>query len=138
MINTGLLCAAVVAGIWKGGGWAEATTSAIAKNASTIERMERDQVGKWIAHEQYHRERIVETKDVQKEAATMTASLRADVISISRKVDTLEYRQSQTEQSVGSITASMKDIQGLVSGQSGDIKLLLQLVQRQENERLRK
>ncbi|MGI2031936.1 hypothetical protein ACRQ1B_06040 [Rhizobium panacihumi] len=135
MINTGLLIAAAVTGIWQGGGWAEATTSAIAKNASGLERLERDQGNKWLAHEQYHKDRISDTKDVQKQTAAAQAAQQADIITLTRKLEVVEYRQSQTEQNVGGLVVTMKDVQGLLANQGGDIKLLLQLAQRQENER---
>jgi len=55
-----------------------------------------------------------------------------------RKVDNLAYRVASTEQSSTSTAAAIKDLQTLVSQQSGDLKVIKEILQRVEGGQLRR
>ncbi|WP_104664914.1 hypothetical protein [Ensifer adhaerens] len=55
-------------------------------------------------------------------------SLEAEV----RKIDNLAYRVASTEQSSTSTAVAIKDLQTLVSQQSGDLKVIKEILQRVE------
>lgn len=54
-----------------------------------------------------------------------------------RKIDNLAYRVASTEQSSTSTAAAIKDLQTLVSQQSGDLKVIKEILQRVEGGQLR-
>lgn len=132
LINTGLLIAAVVGGIWRGGGWAEATSNAIAKNATAIERIERDQANKWLAHEQYHKDRLGETKEAQGKIDARLTAVEGGIAKLERKQDSFEYRLTQAEQSSAATASALKDIQAVVSKQSVDLGVAIEILKRLE------
>lgn len=132
LINTGLLIAAVVGGIWQGGGWAEATTNAIEKNASEIARVERDQANKWLAHEQYHKDRLGEAKEAQGKVDARLSAVEGGIAKVERKQDALDYRLTQAEQSGAATAAALKDIQQVVSKQSVDLGVAIEILKRLE------
>jgi uncharacterized protein (UPF0335 family) len=49
-----------------------------------------------------------------------------------RKLDNLSYRVTVAEQSATSISAAIKDLQNTASGQSGDLKVMREILQRIE------
>lgn len=55
-----------------------------------------------------------------------------------RKIDNLAYRVASTEQSSTSTAAAIKDLQALVSQQSGDLKVIKEILQRVEGGQLRR
>lgn len=55
-----------------------------------------------------------------------------------RKIDNLAYRVASTEQSSTSTAAAIKDLQTLVSQQSGDLKVIKEILQRVEGGQLRR
>lgn len=55
-----------------------------------------------------------------------------------RKIDNLTYRLATTEQSSNSTAAAIKDLQGLLSQQAGDLKVIKEILQRVEGGQLRR
>ncbi|MDX1004587.1 hypothetical protein FB009_12299 [Sinorhizobium medicae] len=55
-----------------------------------------------------------------------------------RKIDNLAYRLASTEQSTTSTASVIKDLQGLLSQQAGDLKVIKEILQRVEGGQLRR
>lgn len=55
-----------------------------------------------------------------------------------RKIDNLAYRVASTEQSTTSTASVIKDLQGLLSQQAGDLKVIKEILQRVEGGQLRR
>jgi len=55
-----------------------------------------------------------------------------------RKIDNLAYRVASTEQSTTSTASAIKDLQGLLSQQAGDLKVIKEILQRVEGGQLRR
>ncbi len=55
-----------------------------------------------------------------------------------RKIDNLAYRVASTEQSSTSTAAAIKEVQGLISQQAGDLKVIKEILQRVEGGQLRR
>ena len=88
-----------------------------------------DELERWRqGHEQYHKERLAEVKATEARSEVRFRGLESAV----RKIDNLEYRVTVTEQSTASIAATLKEVQTLLSDQSGDIKVVREILQRIE------
>lgn len=55
-----------------------------------------------------------------------------------RKIDNLAFRVASTEQSTTSTASAIKDLQGLLSQQAGDLKVIKEILQRVEGGQLRR
>lgn len=81
-----------------------------------------------IGHEQYHKERLAEVKGIEGRTEERFRAIEGEV----RKIDGLSYRIAAAEQSTATTAAAIKDLQALVSAQSGDIKVIREILQRIE------
>lgn len=79
-------------------------------------------------HDQYRKERLAEVKANEGRTEERFRSLEGEV----RKIDNLAYRIAAAEQTTASTAAAIKDLQALVSAQSGDIKVIREILQRIE------
>jgi len=87
----------------------------------------------WRAnHEQLHKERLVEVKSIEARNDERFKGIEADVRRLSAKSENLDYRLTSSEQAVGSVVQTIKDIQQAVSAQSGDLREIKVIVQRME------
>ncbi len=94
-----------------------------------------EELQNWKAgHELLHKERLVEVKAIETRNEERFRSLESEV----RKIDNLSYRLTVTEQSSTSTAAAIKDLQSLVSQQSGDLKVIKEILQRVEGGQLRR
>lgn len=84
------------------------------------------------SHEQLHKERLVEVKTIEARADERFKSLESDVRRLSAKSENLDYRLTSSEQAVGSLVQTTKEIQQAVSAQSGDLREIKVIVQRME------
>lgn len=88
---------------------------------------------KWRAsHEEYHKERLAETRAI---AASVNERLRSEEVrgnEVERKIDNLTYRVTVAEQSAVSVTSSIKDLQAGQNKQSSDIQVMKEILQRME------
>lgn len=100
-------------GIWV---WANTTRD--------IEDLQRWRLG----HEAYHKERLAEVKAMEGRTEERFRTIEAEV----RKIDGLAYRIGAAEQSMATTAAAIRDLQDLVSAQSGDIKVIREILQRIE------
>jgi hypothetical protein len=132
MINTGMILAAALGFVWKGGRDAEALENSISKNASSIERIERDQGNKWLSHEQYHKDRLGETKELQGKIEARLNAVENNTAKVERKQDNFDFRLTQAEQSGAATASAMKDIQTVVSKQSVDLGVAIEILKRLE------
>lgn len=88
-----------------------------------------EELQRWKAgHDQYHKERLAEVKAIEGRTEERFRSIESEV----RKIDGLAFRVAATEQSAASTAAAIKDLQALVSAQSGDIKVIREILQRLE------
>ena len=86
-----------------------------------------EELQRWRAdHEQYNKERLAEVKAREGRTEERFRSIESEV----RKIDNLSYRIAAAEQSAASTAAAIKDLQALVSAQSGDIKVIREILQR--------
>ena len=86
-----------------------------------------EELQRWRAeHEQYNTERLAEVKAREGRTEERFRSIESEV----RKIDNLSYRIAAAEQSAASTAAAIKDLQALVSAQSGDIKVIREILQR--------
>lgn len=87
----------------------------------------------WRAnHEQLHKDRLVEVKSIEARNDERFKGIEADVRRLSAKSENLDYRLTSSEQAVGSVVQTIKDIQQAVSAQSGDLREIKVIVQRME------
>lgn len=94
-----------------------------------------EELQNWKAgHELLHKERLVEVKAIEARNEERFRLLESEV----RKIDNLSYRLTITEQSSTSTAAAIKDLQSLVSQQSGDLKVIKEILQRVEGGQLRR
>lgn len=94
-----------------------------------------EELQNWKAgHELLHKERLVEVKAIEARNEERFRLLESEV----RKIDNLSYRLTVTEQSSTSTAAAIKDLQSLVSQQSGDLKVIKEILQRVEGGQLRR
>ena len=88
-----------------------------------------EELQRWRAgHEQYHKERLAEVKITEGRNEERFRAIEGEV----RKIDNLTYRIAAAEQTTATTAASIKDLQTLVSAQSGDIKVIREILQRLE------
>lgn len=95
-----------------------------ANTTRDVEELQRWRMG----HEQYHKERLAEVKSIEGRTEERFRSIEGEV----RKIDNLTYRIAAAEQTTATTAASIKDLQTLVSAQSGDIKVIREILQRIE------
>lgn len=95
-----------------------------ANTTRDIEELQRWRSG----HEQYHKERLAEVKAIEGRTEERFRSIEGEV----RKIDNLAYRIAAAEQTTANTAAAIKDLQALVSAQSGDIKVIREILQRIE------
>ncbi|WLR98737.1 hypothetical protein [Shinella sumterensis] len=95
-----------------------------ANTTRDVEELQRWRMG----HEQYHKERLAEVKSVEGRTEERFRSIESEV----RKIDNLTYRIAAAEQTTATTSAAIKDLQSLVSAQSGDIKVIREILQRLE------
>jgi hypothetical protein len=88
---------------------------------------------KWrLSHEEYHKERLAETRAI---AASVNERLRSEEVrgnEVERKIDNLTYRVTVAEQSAVSVTSSIKDLQTGLNRQAGDLLVVKEILLRME------
>lgn len=88
-----------------------------------------EELQRWRAgHDQYHKERLAEVKSIEGRTEERFRTIEGEV----RKIDNLAFRVAAAEQSVASTATAIRDLQALVSAQSGDIKVIREILQRLE------
>ena len=87
----------------------------------------------WITqHEVMHKERLAEVKMIE---AAYNERIRAGEVrdnDFDRKLDSISYRLTVTEQSAVSITSSLKELQQVFNKQAGDLQVVREILQRME------
>lgn len=83
-------------------------------------------------HEQYHKERLAEVKAGEGKTDERFRNLEADTRKAASQIENLAYRVTVTEQSTTSTASAIRELQNLVSQQAGDIKVVREILQRQE------
>lgn len=78
--------------------------------------------------EQSQKDRLAELRERDGRADERFRVLEGEV----RKIDNLTYRVTITEQSTATITTAIKDLQSLLNQQSGDLKVVREILQRIE------
>lgn len=86
-------------------------------------------------HEQLHKDRLVEVKSIEARADERFKNLESDVRRISGKTDNLDYRMTSSEQAMGGIVQTVKDVQQSLSQQSGDLREIKVILERMEKGR---
>ncbi len=105
-------------GMIGGGGWIWANTT------RDIEELQ-----SWrVSVEQAQKDRLAESRERDGRTDERFRGLEAEV----RKIDNLTYRVTITEQSTATITTAIKDLQTLLNQQSGDLKVVREILQRIE------
>ncbi len=66
------------------------------------------------------------------EAVADIKNLKDDVRKVDTKVEGLQYRTTSTEQQVANMNAALKEIQAAVNQQTGDVRLVREILQRLE------
>ncbi|WP_411507877.1 hypothetical protein [Brucella anthropi] len=66
------------------------------------------------------------------EAVADIKNLKEDVRKVDTKVEGLQYRTTSTEQQVANMNAALKEIQAAVNQQTGDVRLVREILQRLE------
>ncbi|MGD9478783.1 hypothetical protein [Shinella sp. G-2] len=88
-----------------------------------------EELQRWrLGPDQYHKERLAAVKAIEGRTEEWFWSLEGEV----RKIDNLAYRIAAAEQMMASTAAAIKGLQALVSAQSGDIKVIREILQRIE------
>lgn len=101
-----------------GGGWIWANTT------RDIEELQ-----EWrTSHDQYHKERMVEVSALNARNEERFRGIEGEI----RKIDNLTYRVAQTEQSTSTTATAIKELQSVLSQQSGDLKVVREILQRIE------
>ena len=83
------------------------------------------------AHEQLHKDRLVDVKAVEAKNEERFRYLEGEV----RKMDQITYRLTVSEQSTANVAEAVKQLQDIVNRQAGDIRLALEILQRLEQRR---
>jgi len=78
--------------------------------------------------EQSQKDRLAEFRERDGRTEERFRGLESEV----RKIDNLTYRVTVTEQSTATITTAIKDLQSLLNQQSGDLKVVREILQRIE------
>ncbi|WP_369986377.1 hypothetical protein [Sinorhizobium fredii] len=105
-------------GMIGGGGWIWANTTRDIEELQT-----------WrTSVEQTQKDRLAESRERDGRTDERFRGLEAEV----RKIDNLTYRVTITEQSTATITTAIKDLQTLLNQQSGDLKVVREILQRIE------
>ncbi|PDT82950.1 hypothetical protein [Sinorhizobium sp. BJ1] len=105
-------------GMIGGGGWIWANTTRDIEELQT-----------WrTSVEQTQKDRLAESRERDGRTDERFRGLEAEV----RKIDNLTYRVTITEQSTATITSAIKDLQTLLNQQSGDLKVVREILQRIE------
>ncbi|ASQ03680.1 hypothetical protein CN172_21040 [Sinorhizobium meliloti] len=78
--------------------------------------------------EQSQKDRLAEFRERDGRTEERFRGLENEV----RKIDNLTYRVTVTEQSTATITTAIKDLQSLLNAQSGDLKVVREILQRIE------
>ncbi|RVL05157.1 hypothetical protein CN151_10550 [Sinorhizobium meliloti] len=81
------------------------------------------------ALEQSQKDRLAEFRERDGRAEERFRGLENEV----RKIDNLTYRVTITEQSTATITTAIKDLQSVINQQSGDLKVVREILQRLED-----
>ncbi|MDK1377082.1 MULTISPECIES: hypothetical protein [unclassified Sinorhizobium] len=106
-------------GMIGGGGWIWANTT-----------RDIDELQSWrTSVEQSQKDRLAESRERDGRTDERFRGLEAEV----RKIDNLTYRVTVQEQSNATITTAIKDLQTLMSQQSGDLKVMKEILQRLED-----
>lgn len=75
---------------------------------------------------------ITDLQTWRTEAVADIKNLKDDVRKVDTKVEGLQYRATSTEQQVANMNAALKEIQAAVNQQTGDVRLVREILQRIE------
>ncbi|SCX02650.1 hypothetical protein [Agrobacterium rosae] len=137
MINTVLIVAAALGAIWQGGSYVERVENEIKANATDILRVERDQVTRWISHDDLHKNRLAEVKSVEARSDERFKGLEPDVLKLSGLAGNLNYRLTSNEQATSGIAQTVREIQQSLSQQSGDLREIKVILEQMEKGKIR-
>lgn len=85
-----------------------------------------------VAHEQLHKERLVEVKTIEQAVNMRLSALEQKSSESERKADNLTYRVTVTEQTTVNISTAIKELQAEFNRQSSDIQVMKEILQRLE------
>jgi len=83
-------------------------------------------------HEQYHKDRLAETKGIEARNDERLKSIEGDVRKLTGVTDNLSYRITTNEQTTSSTTQTVKEIQASLAQQAGDLRVIKEILQRLE------
>ena len=96
-------------------------------------RRDIDELKVWrVAHENLHKDRLAEVKGIEAAYAERFRANESDTRKLSSQMENTVYRVTVLEQSTASVTQAIKDLQSLVSQQSGDLRVMKEILQRIE------
>lgn len=82
-----------------------------------------------VNHEQLHKDRNVTISSDQARTDQRLTGLEAD----SRKIENLAYRVTVQEQGSANLAKSVEELKNTVNGQSADIRVMLEILKRQDS-----
>lgn len=83
-------------------------------------------------HENLHKDRLAEVKSIEGRTDERFRSLEQDARKTTSLLENLSYRVTVTEQTTTSTATAIKELQSAVSQQSGDLKVVREILQRIE------
>ncbi|MDX3929083.1 MAG: hypothetical protein QHC90_25195 [Shinella sp.] len=87
----------------------------------------------WRAgHETYHKDRLAEVKANESGVNQRLSGIEADVRKVTNMSEQLAYRVTVAEQSTTTTASAIKELQATLSQQSGDLKVVREILQRIE------
>lgn len=96
-------------------------------------RRDIDDLKSWRAsHEILHKDRLAEVKGIEAAYGERFKATETETRKLSSQMENTIYRVTVLEQSTASVTQAIKDLQSLVSQQSGDLRVMKEILQRIE------
>lgn len=87
----------------------------------------------WVrGHESYHKDRLAEVKANEAGVNQRLNGIEADVRKATNMNEQLSYRVTVAEQSTTTTASAIKELQSTLSQQSGDLKVVREILQRIE------
>lgn len=132
MINGMLLILGFAATLISFGSYKSDLEKSISSNSKDIADIVAKQSNLWTQHAELHKERQAEIKASEASTAERLRVSETRANEVDRKIDNLTYRVTVAEQSTANITSSIRELQGLVNKQAGDLQVVREILQRME------
>lgn len=129
LINTGLIVVGAIGLVVTWAKDSEKRDQAIRDNAGSIERLEVKQQQKWDEHAELHKSRLSEVSATNGRYDERFKNVENELRKLTSVSENTVYRVTSAENNLTSLNTTMKEIQNLLSQQSGDlreIKVILQ------------